>query len=1586
MKKSLLLFAILALISALFCSCTPSGAENEDKPQNVVAGTGFFARGKHFYFVSGDGVTLSNQIDDVYEYVYIATRNQPSIITTKDEGGENEIVFGKCDRDISKRAYQSLERLYTNMDNESAWVIYVKDNSACVAFDSKQAMTRAISYFEKNLLSNDFGTKSGVVAYERFDTVEKATEERVANRTAGLEALEYRIGTEAVESLKNLYSLCDEGLYMWMANLWCPDVGGFYYSNSGRNTEGFLPDIETTKQVLAFISTSGMVDHYEGASYNTALLQDYPEIAEKILNFAVGLQAEDGYFYHPQWNDTPNTSRLARDLRSARAIINELGGEANYSYPEEGLGTPDDDELISASALTGKLGNSSAFAVSKVIATAAPAYLQSIDKWAAYIDSLGIDKGNSYSGGNTLVAQKTLIKAAGQRYMDYLINYLNEKQYDNGTWESEISYGAIDGLMKISGLYEHFDETLPRAYEAAQSCIARIIDTTPKTSSEIHICDVYNTWYALAAVLRMADGTTERAAEQYVRENLAEMVDATIQKLNIFRKDDGSFSWYEHESHYTSQGSVVAVPRTNEGDVNAATKVPQLIKWVFNCAGVKMVPIYYSSDFEVFMDTLCDLGSIIKDPAPDPTVVTFDDFDITIDQTENGVVLSPDDMVDIAVRDKDIENGEYVWLDGDVVNSPDPRTEDDNAVRFEVMTKSCTCGKDPCVCKLKAEKASNVYAKVQNSTILGNAWVAEFDYYLDSWSSNNIISQIGFVEAVSGGSSISLNLETYTGADGNNYIRLKDNLAGLDELKNTCLVEGIAVKEWVRFRFELYKTEQLYTDENSGEVKQYQANVCKIYVNGEYVGESDAAPLRDDGTTDNKHVNAFYISGYRHVSSVCYVDNVLVYRTNTQYISEEEPGNSVLDKIVTNTNQTVATFDDGKTVTYYLKNLELPGYINYRIEEIAGKTALHVDKYAVHSSSQTYTQATISNPTDEGECYTYETKIYYDSSKMVSGKYVSQLSVNAKTSLSFIGFNFKFNGTYVEVQHNKNYLNGSSIESKSAVNGIDGKALHLPVDEWFTFRLEFYRAETPSESMVKIYIGDENGENMALRAEVNAYMTEETDDITRFLFTHYRATQNISLYLDDISFTRSNKEFVSELPDEHTDGFDNGYTSGDLRISDNTADSAYTGTDKVSAAIDPKNNTNNVMKIESNTASVVPYLVTINHSDSQITNGLSEFETKFYIESAENGAFATISFVGTNGIVQELTLNKKTNGTVYIGVPDGYTVTSNDLVESNSKNKLTLGVWNTLRIEFTNADDANDSLVEVFINGASIGKFVGYKNTENVHTVTIAGTGLSSVMYIDNVFYKEHILAKESTGGTGADELTTLTKGEDFDELDGKLIGDGSDSNIKFGKKNGYNLGLTQPDDTIIITDDPTGSENKVLMFRDGAKADHSTVWVAVSGKEYNSNSEQYVISTFETKIFVETPKEGSGATLAQLIFVSGKTSRIVVNLKAAKTGDEFTHAYFDITGSSKKFELNEWHTLRIEYHNVAEGSTLAPFAEIFVDGVSLGKKEVLNSKDNVDYNDVDGLFWKSYSSGLCTFYFDDMSYTEKKTTYPEEG
>ena len=1374
MKKCLLLFAIFAIVSTIICSCK---IKTTDKNGGIaspppVTDTGFFGNGKQFYFVAGEGVSLQNKIDNIYSHVNQATGEFPIFITSSDKGGEYEIVFGRSDRKISKKAYEMLDRYYSGIPNESVWAIYLSGGSICVTFDTNQAMMRAIAYFEDNLLNEALGTKEGVLAHESFDVYEKAREEREEKHTEAFNKLESQIGVEAVEALKDLFGLYDEGLYLWLANLWCPDVGGFYYSNSGRDTEGFLPDIESTKQALAFITKSGMVSEYESANYSEALLRDYPEIAEKVLNFAVGLQAEDGYFYHPQWKDSPSTSRISRDLNSARGIITELGGTANYPYPEDSFDSSDEDALVPMSALTGRLGGSSVLSVSKVIATSVPAYLLSLDKWAAYIDSLGIDKGNSYPGGNTLVSQKRMIKAAGQEYCDYLINYLNSKQYDNGTWEREISYGALDGLMKISGLYEHFDVPLPRAKAAAESCITRTIDTTPKATGKTHVCDVYNTWYALAAVIRMADKSLKNEIRQSVKENFPEMIDSTCQKMSMYRKDDGSFSWYEDESHYTSQGSVVAVPRTNEGDVNASTIASSgLLGWVFDCIGVKDVPLFYAADFEIFMNVILNAGSIVKDEAPDPEAITFDDIDVLHNPTENGIVSSPDDMIEIAVRDKEMVNGEYKWVDSEVVSSPAPMAKGDNAVKFEVKTNSCTCTDEPCTCKTRAERASVLFSKTQNGTILGNAYIAEFDFYLGEWGSDNIISQIGFTESTSGGYSMQFNLRTYTAADGKNYIRLEDYYPGLDGSKNTSLVEGIPAEEWVRFRFELYKTEQLFTDDKSGEVKQYLANVCKIYVNGEYVAESDSAPLDDDGETTNKHVNGFSISGYRHVPSVIYVDNVLVYRTNTDFVSEEDAGNGVLDNIAVDKSKTVADFEDGRPITYYLRNTLLPGYIKYAVEEIAGRKALHVVKNAIPSSSQMHTQANLINPTDSGECYTYETKIYYDSSKMVSGKYVSQLSVNAASSLSFIGFNLKFYGTYVEVQHNKNYIDGSDEKSSVSVKDINGKALHLPVDEWFTFKLEFYRAEIPSESMVKIYIGDANGENMALSAEFNGYMTEKTDDITRFLFTHYRATENISVYLDDISFTRSNKEFVSEIPEEPVspppatpdtpeesspiETFDKltslkgDGTDSDVKFAKKSPGNANLGLlqegDEISIAQDPADAANKVLMFRDGSTSA--YTALCLNTKSNVTNGISVFETKIYV--ASEGFTGSSSYVAQFAFSKGFTTKGKTvnfrtkddGRSVYLAVDDK---TDAELEFSGSNVTFSTDEWHVMRLEYHNSLDTESSCIKVYIDGLYAGKITSGVTADDVNGFLWWGysSGLSTI-YFDDMSYTEKAMPTE---------------------------------------------------------------------------------------------------------------------------------------------------------------------------------------------------------------------------------------------------
>ena len=44
-------------------------------------------------------------------------------------------------------------------------------------------------------------------------------------------------GAAVVEAYKELYDFHELGLCTWLAKLFDPDIGGFYYSNSGRDNE-----------------------------------------------------------------------------------------------------------------------------------------------------------------------------------------------------------------------------------------------------------------------------------------------------------------------------------------------------------------------------------------------------------------------------------------------------------------------------------------------------------------------------------------------------------------------------------------------------------------------------------------------------------------------------------------------------------------------------------------------------------------------------------------------------------------------------------------------------------------------------------------------------------------------------------------------------------------------------------------------------------------------------------------------------------------------------------------------------------------------------------------------------------------------------------------------------------------------------------------------------------------------------------------------------------------------------------------------------------------------------------------------------
>ena len=68
-------------------------------------------------------------------------------------------------------------------------------------------------------------------------------------------------GADIASALREMHALMTDGdVVSWFANLYDPETGGFYYSNSARDTEGFLPDLESTRQTMSFFFSSGMAN------------------------------------------------------------------------------------------------------------------------------------------------------------------------------------------------------------------------------------------------------------------------------------------------------------------------------------------------------------------------------------------------------------------------------------------------------------------------------------------------------------------------------------------------------------------------------------------------------------------------------------------------------------------------------------------------------------------------------------------------------------------------------------------------------------------------------------------------------------------------------------------------------------------------------------------------------------------------------------------------------------------------------------------------------------------------------------------------------------------------------------------------------------------------------------------------------------------------------------------------------------------------------------------------------------------------------------------------------------------------------
>lgn len=664
MKKILLaLLAISVSLSVFACSPREDAPQNtpDDPPSNQPQlPTDYIYTENTEVHVVYNGDALSHEgVSKIYSALRDAVWAPPVFATDTSPVAEHEIVIGKTARPISEKAYRLLELMEREEESHLGYVIYSDGNSVAIAydkdeFDFKLCELEAMNYFiENHLTESSLVLKEGIVMCDSFDVVKRQQaidEAEVAAKWDEARATLARtvgdeLAADVIRAMQNCYTLFTDDVIDWFANLYDPVTGGYYYSNSGRNTVGYGPDLESTYQALSFMGGTGLAD-----GINTREGEDViPEwMQQQILKFAMELQDPvSGYFYHPQWGgdsfddrrdliDKGYTSRRGRDLQWALSLIQRFGGQPTYDIPTMGIkgsGLLYDGTPVSKSELTASLKLSASVMVSKVMAasSAVPTHLQSADNLRSYLNGLDVN-GDSYTVGNLLESQSKQI-VARDKVLDPtgkttpLANVVKEffdshQNKENGAWTlgEKIDYESVNGILKISGVYNGIQKEFPNPVKAIKTAMAGITMEEPPTT----VCYVLNPWYAITMLIQNVesynsspDKAEVQAAIADIRmeilENAVELINVTREKSAEFKKSDGSFSYFPKSSGPNSQGVPVAIPETNEGDVNATHMfISGIPNHIWGILGCEVVPIFTKSDRMRYWNILEGLGEIVK--------------------------------------------------------------------------------------------------------------------------------------------------------------------------------------------------------------------------------------------------------------------------------------------------------------------------------------------------------------------------------------------------------------------------------------------------------------------------------------------------------------------------------------------------------------------------------------------------------------------------------------------------------------------------------------------------------------------------------------------------------------------------------------------------------------------------------------------------------------------------------------------------------------------------------------------------------------------------------------------------------------
>lgn len=1008
------ILSLLVITLAMMFGCTPEQEQSAPIPDAV------YVPGGELTVVMGDGASLKLMNGFVRD-LGVATNSSPTLKDKSFPGGAGQIIVGRTDSAISREAYERLDKLntYKESDTHLGFLIYSDGRSVAIAYDSDAygvdlAQSTAINYVIKNCVQSDGSIRlsEGEAGYGFVDYLEyqeSLDEQTVASQWAKLKAeLVDKLGEENADvvysSLENLYSIYTDGVIDWFANLYEPAEGGWYYSNSGRNTIGYLPDIESTCQALDFISGSGMID--EIGSVKTAI----PEwMQEQIVYFVKSRQDPNGYFYHPQWTKAQvdgSETRKGRDLGKAEAILSYFGKKPTYNTANgtQGDGILADGTRVTPVSMLTPLKNTSAVtAVSKVVAVSDDAYVEarfvSAKAFSDYLKTLDINA-SPYKVSSVLSTQISqikkrdqVLKGRGEEGLEnVLFTWLETKQNPKtGLWTTYdyADYEGVNGLLKISGAWSSFGRPFPYVMEAIDSVLDVIGIMNPNDVTSI--CDIYNTWYA---VLNLIDNikkyNTALSANisdvnKRILVNSAQSISNTASCIAAFRKPDGSISFAKKYTSPTSSEMVVALPNQAEGDINA-TELGSVgtVSRMFRVLGLSMPSLYTKSDFIRYMNIVTELNEAIKDDVPEADPLDYED-DVT-GTTPAGFTTS------IASR-------------GGV--TVERNSSGGKVLRFD----SLKGGYDYVIIPYKSMH------------LAAKTFIYESDFLVES-SDAGYISHITVHDGIY---MIGITVKDENGdgiIDKNDGVYLHEESAG--EAKNSrsvSLGRVASVGEWFKLRVEYYS--------------QDSANIrIKIYLNETLIAVSDnwysgdGAKLEGAGkpSTNYKGVRVAVMSTS---NMTLLMDNTLVTKTSEKY----EVVNDPYEKLLINVDA-----PDKEEVIYDFAN-GIHGDVNTdsQLKEIGGTSVLDLQYGSL--------SVPVTVRTQKANCGVAELSLTVDEGVATGAKY--ELVLRTATSSAMVRVHL-----IVEERDGVKYL--ALYEASSGATGAKISGFEAPIGKKFTIRVEYF--------------------------------------------------------------------------------------------------------------------------------------------------------------------------------------------------------------------------------------------------------------------------------------------------------------------------------------------------------------------------------------------------------------------------------------------------------------------------------------------------------------------------------------------------